>query len=105
MASAGGAIYQGVAYCALSLFLTLGANGKILKFCFFVIRAHYEKLGHILKPIVPKFRRDLSIRLKDIAEKQVLTKLKPIVVQINSVSDVRNAYTLQRYVVQQLTSF
>ena len=45
----------------------------------FVIRAYYEKLGHILKPPVPKFRSDLSVRLKDIAEKQVPAKLKPIV--------------------------
>ena len=32
LASAGGAIYEGVAYCAMSQFLTLGANGKTLKF-------------------------------------------------------------------------
>ena len=34
----------------------------------------------MLKPLVPKFRSDLSVRLKDIAEKQVPVKLKPIVV-------------------------
>ena len=34
----------------------------------------------MLKPLVPKFRSDLSIRLRDIAEKQVPVKLKPIVV-------------------------
>ena len=33
----------------------------------------------MLKPIVPKFRSDLSVRLRDIAEKQVPAKLKPIV--------------------------
>ena len=33
----------------------------------------------MLKPLVPKFRSDLSVRLKDIAEKQVPVKLKPIV--------------------------
>ena len=33
----------------------------------------------MLKPLVPKFRYDLSISLRDIAEKQVPAKLKPIV--------------------------
>ena len=47
---------------------------------FFVIRVHYEKLGHMLKPLMPKFRPDLFIRLKDIGEKQVPAKLKPIAV-------------------------
>ena len=42
-------------------FLTLGANGKTLKFRFFVIRLNYEKLGHMLKPLVPKFRPNLSV--------------------------------------------
>ena len=46
---------------------------------FFVIRVYYEKLGHILNPLVPKFRSDLSVRLTDIAEKQIPAKLKPIV--------------------------
>ena len=32
----------------------------------------------MLKPLVPKFRPDLSVHLKDIAEKQVPAKLKPI---------------------------
>ena len=62
----------------MSHFLTLGADGKTLKFCFFVIRVHYEKLDHLLKPLVPRFRPDLSTRLKDIPEKQVSVKLKPI---------------------------
>ena len=31
------------------------------------------------KPLVPKFRLDMSARLKGIAEKQVPAKLKPIV--------------------------
>ena len=79
MASAGGAIHEGVAYCAMSQFLTLGANGRTLDFRLFVIRVSYEKLGHILKPLVFKFRLDLSTRLKDIAEKQVPARLKPIV--------------------------
>ena len=34
----------------------------------------------MLKPLVPKFCPDLLARLKDIAEKQVPAKLKPIVV-------------------------
>ena len=33
----------------------------------------------MLKPLVPKFCPDLSARLKDIAEKQVPVKVKPIV--------------------------
>ena len=33
----------------------------------------------MVKPLVPKFRRDLSAHLKDIFEKQVPVKLKPIV--------------------------
>ena len=45
----------------------------------FVIKVHYEKLGHMLKPLMPKFRSDLSVRLRDTAEKQVHAKLKPIV--------------------------
>ena len=39
-----------------------------------------KKIGHMLKPLVPKFCSDLSVRLRDIAEKQVPAKLKPIVV-------------------------
>ena len=73
------AIYEGVAYCAMSQFVTLEANGKTLKFWFYVIREYYEKLVHMLKPLLPKFRPDLSTRLKHIAEKQVPAKLKPIV--------------------------
>ena len=49
-------------------FLTLGANGKTQKSLFFVVRVNYEKLGHMLKPLVPRFRPDLFARLKDIAE-------------------------------------
>ena len=63
----------------MPLFLTLGANCKSLKFRFFVIRVYYEKIGHLLKPIVLKFRHDLFARLRDIAEKQIPAKLKPIV--------------------------
>ena len=44
-------------------FFPLGANGKTLKFRFFVIRLYYAKYGHILNPLVPKFRPDLSARL------------------------------------------
>ena len=33
----------------------------------------------MLKPPVPEFRPDLSVRLRDIAEKQVSAKLKPMV--------------------------
>ena len=45
----------------------------------FIIRVYDEKLGHMLKPLVSKFRHDLSARLKDIAEKQVSAKPKHIV--------------------------
>ena len=34
----------------------------------FVIRVYHEKLGHILKLLVSKFRSDLFVRLGDIAE-------------------------------------
>ena len=34
----------------------------------------------MLKLLMPKFCPDLSVRLNDIAEKQVLAKIKPIVV-------------------------
>ena len=33
----------------------------------------------MLKPLVPKFCSDLFVRFRDIAEKQVPVKLKPIV--------------------------
>ena len=48
-------------------------------FDFFVIRVYYEKLGHMMKPLVPKFRSDISVCLRNIAEKQVPVKLKQIV--------------------------
>ena len=38
-----------------------------------------KKLDHMMKLLVPKFPSDLSPRLKDVAEKQVPVKLKPIV--------------------------
>ena len=41
------------------------------------MRVHKEKLGRMVKLLVPKFRADLSARFKDIAEKQVPAKLKP----------------------------
>ena len=44
------------------------------------MKVYYEKLGHMLKPLMPKFRSDLSARLRYIAERQVPAKLKPIVV-------------------------
>ena len=36
-------------------------------------------IGHMLKPLLPKFRSDLSVCLMNIAEKQVPATLKPIV--------------------------
>ena len=46
---------------------------------FFVIRVYYEKLGHMVKPFMPKFLSDLSVRSRDITENQVPTTLKPMV--------------------------
>ena len=37
-----------------------------------------KKIGQVLKLFVPKFRLDLYASLKDIAEKQVTARLKPI---------------------------
>ena len=88
--SAGGAIYEGMAYCAMSHFLTLKGNGKTVIFLFFVIRVYYEKLGHRLKPIVPRFCPDLSALLRDIAEKQVPAKLKPIAVGAKKTVEMRS---------------
>ena len=52
-------------------------------FYFYVMGIYYEKIGHMLKPLVPKFLCDLSARLTDIAEKRVPASatLKPIVGQ------------------------
>ena len=44
-----------------------------------MIRIYYRKLGHMLKPLVPKFCSDLSARLRDIAEEQVPAKQRPMV--------------------------
>ena len=68
-----------MSYRAKAQFLTLGANGKAMKYRFFVIKVYYEKLGHMLKPLKSKFHSGLSARLKDVVEKQVPAKLKPIV--------------------------
>ena len=48
----------------------------------FVIRVHHEKLGDMLKFIVPKFCSERSARSKDIAE-QVPAMLKQIAVATN----------------------
>ena len=47
-----------------------------------------KKIGHMLKPLLSKFCPDLSSRSKGVSEKQVLAKLKPLVVEvlINQVS-------------------
>ena len=87
LASAGGTIYEGLAYCTMSQFLTLCANGKTLKFSFFVLRVYYEKLGQMLKlGHKPEFRPDLSARFKDITEKQVPAMLRPIVGKRNTMT-------------------
>ena len=43
--------------------------GQDPEICIFVIRVYYEKIGHILKTLVPKFCPDLFARFRDIAEK------------------------------------
>ena len=45
----------------------------------FCYKGILQKIGRLLKPLLPKFRCDLSVRLRDIAEKQVPAKLKSIV--------------------------
>ena len=42
----------------------------------------------MLKPLVPKFRPDLSAHLKDIAEKKVPAKLKPTAILNNFTPDL-----------------
>ena len=49
---------------------------EILIFCH---KSILQKLGHMLKLLVPKFHFDLSVRLRDIAENRVPAKVKPIV--------------------------
>ena len=49
---------------------------EMLIFCY---KSILQKIGHMLKHLAPKIRSDLSVRLTDIAEKQVPAKLKPIV--------------------------
>ena len=58
----------------------LRANGKTLKMLIFFYKSILQKIGLMLRLLVSKFLPDLSVHLKDIAEKQVPAKLKPIVV-------------------------
>ena len=44
----------------------------------------FQKIGRMLDPLVPKFRPDLSVRLKDIAEKEVPAKLKLTVILVRA---------------------
>ena len=60
-------------------FLTLRANGRTLNFFLCCCKSILQKLGRMQEPLMPKFRPDPSVRLKDIFEKQVPVKLKPIV--------------------------
>ena len=50
---------------------------EVLIFFCFVMGVCCEKLDHMLKPLAPKFCSDLSVRFRDVAEKQVPKKLKP----------------------------
>ena len=61
------------------IFFTLRANGKCLKFSFFVISVYYKKLGRCLKLLVPKYHPDPLNGLGDIPEKVYSAELKPIV--------------------------
>ena len=63
---------------------------------FFAIRVYYEKLGLILKPPMSKFRSDLSVCLRNIAEKQVPAKLKPIIVNYESDEQLPQNYRQSR---------
>ena len=47
----------------------------------------------MLKPLVHKFHSDLSFRLKDITEKQVPAKMKPIVGELDN--SFRSGFTGQ----------
>ena len=76
LATAGGVIYVGLRHVATFSIRSQWQDPDF--FLFFVIRVYYEKLGHILKPLVPKFRSDIFARFLDIAEKQVPANLKPI---------------------------
>ena len=58
---------------------------------FFVIRVYHKKIGHVLNLPVTKLRSDICVRLRDIAEKQVHEKLKPIVVTWRVPSDQEGA--------------
>ena len=50
------------------------------KYLIFSVRVHYKKkIVRVLIPLVPKFHCDLYIRVKDIAEKEVTVKQKPLV--------------------------
>ena len=56
----------------------------------------------MLKPLVPKLRSGLSVRLRDIAEKQVPAKLKPIVHSLAELLKLRTL--LNDFVYLLLTS-
>ena len=59
-----------------------------------VIRVYNEKLGHILEPLVAKYRPDLFARFRDIAEKQVPANLKPIVVELVATKHLPHSFML-----------
>ena len=48
----------------------------ILIFCY---KSILRKIGRMLKLLLPKFRPDIPVGLRNIADKQVSAKLKPIV--------------------------
>ena len=58
--------------------ITSQSQSPVFFFIFFYNSTLQNKLSRMLNPPVSKFRPHLSIRLKDIAEKRVSAKLKPI---------------------------
>ena len=60
-----------------------------------------KKIGHMLEPFAYKFRPDQSACSKDIAEKQVPAKLKPIVdkVPVIVIREQKNIWLPPKFVL------
>ena len=65
-----------MAYCAMSHFLNIRSQWLGPEILIFCDKSILRKIRSHADTIVPKFRSDLSARLKDTAEKQVPAKLK-----------------------------
>ena len=57
--------------------LNITSQWQLLEISIFRSNGILQKNDRMLKPLVHKFSPDLSVRLRDIAEKQVHVKLKP----------------------------